>query len=214
MLNWFRRRAQSPRATPEPSSDADGALTPAFLADLATMRAEAEAGDPEAMANLGVHLHQQGLLAEAITWTERAWQAGNVTAAFNLGGFHERAGDTHLADLIWTKAAQLGDADAMTCVARLALRRGDRAAADRWLPGLLAQDQPYPITALGVAYREHGDDATALRVFERAIALGDAYAMEYAARIHQSNGDIAAATALRRQAESSHRFGWGVVETG
>jgi hypothetical protein len=32
-----------------------------------------------------------------------------------------------------------------------ALQRGDRAIADRWLPLVLGQDQPYPITALGVA---------------------------------------------------------------
>ena len=37
------------------------------------------------------------------------------------------------------------------CVARLAPHLGDRATAGRWLPHVLRQDQPYPITALGVA---------------------------------------------------------------
>jgi hypothetical protein len=73
---------------------------------------------------------------------------------------------------------------------------------------LLRQDQPYPITALGVAYRDHGDDTTALRIFDRAIALGDAYAMEYAADIHERHGDGATATRLRAQAGQGTRFGW------
>jgi hypothetical protein len=47
------------------------------------------------MANLGVHLAQQGRLADAIDWTGRAWRAGNITAGFNLGTFYSQAGDTH-----------------------------------------------------------------------------------------------------------------------
>jgi hypothetical protein len=164
------------------------------------------------MANLGAHLAGQGRLTEAIDWTERAWDGGNVTAGFNLGTFYTQAGDTHRADLVWTKAAQLGDPDAMMCVARLALQRGDRAVADRWLPHVLGQGQPYPITALGVAYRDSGDTVTALRVFDRAIALDDAYAMEYAARIHDRNGDTNLAARLREQAARSTRFGWGLVQ--
>jgi TPR repeat protein len=216
VMRWFQRRRANSRRQPldpaqpqEPDMTVDGTLGHAFLDAVLTA---AEAGDPEAMANLGVHLYQQGRLAEAIDWTERAWRAGNVTAAFNLGSFYIETGDTHRADLIWTKSAELGDPDAMMCVARLALQRGDRSAADRWLDRVLGQDQPYPITALGVAYRDCGDPVTALRIFERAIALGDAYAMEYAARIHQHNGNIIAATRLRARATDSHRYGLGAIE--
>jgi TPR repeat protein len=192
-----------------PDVDADGRLSPGFLE---RVRA-ATFGDPEAMANLGAALAQQGRLAEAIDWTERAWRGGNVTAGFNLGTFYSQAGDTHRADLVWTEAAQLGDPDAMLCVARLALQRGDRATADRWLPPVLGQDQPYPITALGVACRDSGDTATALRAFDRAIALGDAYAMDYAARIHARNGNTDMAARLPEQARDSPRFGWGLVQS-
>ena len=34
------------------------------------------------MANLGAALAQQGRLADAIDWTERAWRSGNLTAGF------------------------------------------------------------------------------------------------------------------------------------
>jgi uncharacterized protein HemY len=81
------------------------------------------------------------------------------------------------------------------------------------LPVVLGQDQPYPITALGVAYRDSGDTTTALRVFDRAIALGDAYAMEYAARIHEYNGNTDTAARLREQAMHSPRYGWGLVQS-
>lgn len=215
-MRWFqRRRADSRRPSlppehHEPDMTDDGTFSHAFLA---TVRTGAEAGDPESMANLGAHLYQQGRLAEAIDWTERAWRAGNLTAAFNLGTFYVETGDTHLADLIWTKAAELGDPDAMMCVARLALQRGDRSAADRWLDRVLGQDQPYPITALGVAYRDCGDPVTAMRIFQRAITLGDAYAMEYAARIHQDRGDVITASRLRARATNSRYYGLGAVET-
>jgi len=214
--NWFRRwrsehRGGSDGSEGEPSPVVDGTITAAALA---TVRAHADAGDPEAMANLGAHFYQIGDHIQGISWTERAWSAGNLNAGFNLGTFYLNSGDTHRADLIWTQAAERGDADAMMCVARLALGRGDEAVADKWRERILVQDQPYPITALGVAYRDHADPITAMRIFARSIALGDAYAMEYAARIHELNGDISAARQLRTQAAQSTRFGWGLIESG
>jgi TPR repeat protein len=161
------------------------------------------------MANLGAHLYRTGQLRQGIVWSERAWRAGNVMAGFNLGTIYLETGDTHRADLVWQKVAALGDADAMMCVARIALQRYDRLAAEKWIEPLLAQDQPYPITALGVAFRDSGDESTAMRIFDRAIALGDAYAMEYAANIHWAHGDLETATELRRRAETATRYGWG-----
>jgi uncharacterized protein HemY len=78
---------------------------------------------------------------------------------------------------------------------------------------VLGQDQPYPITALGVAYRDNGDTPTALHVLDRAIALGDTYAMEYAARIHEHNGNTDTAAQLREQATNSPRYGWGLIQS-
>jgi TPR repeat protein len=183
---------------------------PEFTPELvAAFRAGAQAGDPEAMCNLAAFLYLQGRLKDSILWAQRAWRAGDLNAGFNLGTWHLEAGDTHLADLVWTQAAQRGDADSMLCVARLALQRGDRRAAGRWLEPLLAQSQPYPITAMGVAYRDHGDVETAMRAFERAIALGDGYAMRYAARIHQAKGDHKTARRLLRSAAGATHFGLG-----
>lgn len=216
-MKWWPMRGRRNRSGGPPAAsrsldvapDGTLSLSPSLLAE---MQAGAQAGDPEAMANFGAYLLQQGRLAEAIEWTECAWQQGYLDAGFNLGTMYAEAGDTHRADLVWTRVAQLGDPDAMMCLARLALRRGDRSTADRWLEPVLGQDQPYPITALGVAYRDSGDLDTALRVLDRAIILGDGYAMEYAARIHQQRGDIDTATRLLAQAAGSTRYGWGPIE--
>ena len=207
VMRWWRRQ----RKTDETRLGIDGDIQ--FTSEaVAEIQRGAEAGDPEAMANWGGHLGQHGHLREGIQWSERAWQAGNLAAGFNLGTFHERAGDTHLADLVWTEVAGAGDPDAMMCVARLALRRGDRAAADSWLEPVLKQDQPYPVTSLGVAYREYGDLDTALRLFDRAIAMGDGYAMEYAADIYEYRGDAVTAAKLRKQAATARRYGWGPAD--
>lgn len=209
VIRWWRRRRESASET-RLGLDGDIRFTPEALAEI---RRDAEAGDPQAMADWGAHLGQQGQLREAIQWSERAWQAGNLTAGFNLGTFHEQAGDTHRADLVWTQAGAAGDPDAMMCAARLALRRGDRAAADRWLGPVVDQEQTYPVTALGVAYREHGDLDIALRLFDRAIVLGDGYAMEYAARIHEDRGDATTAAQLHTHATTARRYGWGPAES-
>jgi hypothetical protein len=52
-----------------------------------------------------------------------------------------------------------------------------------------------------------------LRIFNRAIVLGDGYAMEYAARIHEHRGDTPTAAKLRRNATTARRYGWGPVES-
>jgi hypothetical protein len=90
----------------------------------------------------------------------------------------------------------------------MALQRGDRATADRCYPWYSGRTSRTLITALGVAYRDSGDTITALRVFDRAIALGDAYAMEYAGHIHECNGNTDTAARLREQAMHSPRYGW------
>ena len=77
----------------------------------------------------------------------------------------------------------------MVGLVRLALQRADHVSAIRWVEPVLDQPRTFPITALGVAFRDFGDDRTALRAFARTIDLGDPYAMEYAARIAEAHGN-------------------------
>ena len=168
----------------------------------AAIERAARAGNVVSMANLGLRLYQRGEHAEGLRWLERAWRSGNAGAGFNLGTIYLVRGDTNRAEVIWQKAASLGDPDAMVGLARLALERDDHAGAVRWLQPVLDQDATFPITAIGVAFRDHGDARTALRAFGRAIDLGDPYAMQYAAAIFEDQGRTGDAAQLRARADA------------
>ncbi|MDI5973852.1 hypothetical protein POF50_031690 [Streptomyces sp. SL13] len=167
---------------------------------MARLAEEARAGDPVAMANYGTALHLEGHREPARAWLLRAWDAGNAGAGFNLGTLYLMAGDTNQAHLIWQQAARLGDADAMLGLVRLALGRDDPATALDWSGRILAQDETFPITALGVAFRDHGDETRAVHAFERATEMGDPYAMDYLAELLERRGGTRRATELRASA--------------
>ncbi|MFJ6483488.1 MULTISPECIES: hypothetical protein [unclassified Streptomyces] len=187
MARWFRRRSESDEK----------------LAELTTA---AELGDDVAMGNLAAGLHAKGDRDGALHWWGRAWAAGNAVAGFNLGMLHAVAGDANRAQVIWEKAAVLGDPDAMLGLVKQALDRGDAAGVERWAPVVLAQDEAFPITALGVAFRDCGDLERAVQAFLRAEELGDGYAMEYRARILAAWGRHEEADALRTRAATAERM--------
>jgi TPR repeat protein len=205
MRSWFRRR---PRPDTEISEhrlplSSTGRPTADSVAEL---EAAAEQGDVIAMANLGTAMILTGDRAGALHWLGRAWNAGNVGAGFNLGTLHSQAGDTNRAQVIWEQSAALGDPDAMLGLVKQALDRGDPATVERWVPLILAQDAAYPITALGVAFRDRGNVDRAVHAFLRAEELGDAYAMEYRARILDAQGAHDDAVALRARAAKAERM--------
>ncbi|WP_282205286.1 hypothetical protein [Kitasatospora fiedleri] len=170
------------------------------------MLAAADAGDEVALGELGSLFHSNGHPAGALYCWERAWAAGNTVAGFNLGTHHSMAGDSNRAQVIWEQVAALGDPDAMLGLVRQALERGDRAGVERWAPVILAQDEAFPITALGVAFRSRGDLDRAVHAFLRAEELGDAHAMEYRARILTAQGRTAEAEALLARAATAQRM--------
>jgi tetratricopeptide (TPR) repeat protein len=186
----------------------DGSLSAAdigpdgrFVGSLSELRRAARAGDLESMANLGTALCQSGRYEDGTAWLEKSWRAGNAMAGFNLGAFAQMRGHLDRAEAIWTEVAATGDVDAMLCLARLALGRGDRVGAARWIEPILGQEEAFPVSALGVAFRDSGDEATAMRLFHAAIARGDPYAMDYAARLYDARGETGHAAQLRSRAE-------------
>jgi tetratricopeptide (TPR) repeat protein len=200
-VGMFERRREN---TPEPEIEfgPNGAPT---AQSLTAIEHAAHADHVVSMANFGIGLYQRGEHAEGVRWLKKAWQAGNAGAAFNLGTIYLSQGDTDRADIVWGHAADQGDPDAMVGLIRLALQRDDHTAAIRWLKHVLDQDTPFPITATGVAFRDHGDDSTALQAFNRAIDLGDPYAMQYAARLLEAHGHTADAAELRARAHAVWR---------
>lgn len=206
MMRWFRRRS-------EPDDEVVSVRLPAGRPaevppddELAELTAAALQGDDVAMGNLAAALHLKGDRTGALHWWGTAWAAGNVVAGFNLGMQYEVAGDANRAQVIWEKAAALGDPDAMLGLVKQALGRGDASGVERWVPVILAQDEAFPITALGVAFRDHGDVERAVQTFLRAEELGDGYAMEYRARILAHRGQHEEAAALRARAATAERM--------
>ncbi len=175
-------------------------------AELAALTAEAEQGDDVAMGNLATVMYRRGDRAGALRWWSESWAAGNVVAGYNLGMLHAEAGDANRAQVVWEKCAALGDPDAMLGLVKQALERGDAAGVERWAPVILAQDEAFPITALGVAFRDRGDPVRAVEAFLRAEELGDGYAMEYRARILAARGQHDEAEALRARAATAERM--------
>lgn len=174
--------------------------------ELAELMAAAERGDDVAMGNVAAALYLKGDRAGALHWGSRAWAAGNVLAGYNLGILHAEAGDANRAQVVWERTAALGDPDAMLGLVKQALDRGDAAGVERWAPVILAQDEVFPITALGVAFRDRGDLERAIQAFLRAEELGDGYAMEYRARILAVQGQHEEADALRARAATAERM--------
>lgn len=206
MAWWFRRRS-------EPDDEVVSVRLPAGHkvemppdAELAELTGAAEQGDDVAMGNLAAVLYRKGDRAGALHWWSRSWAAGNTVAGYNLGMLHAGAGDANRAQVVWEKAAALGDPDAMLGLVKQALERGDAAGVERWAPVIVAQDEAFPITALGVAFRDRGDLARAVQAFLRAEELGDGYAMEYRARILSARGQHEEAAALRARAATAERM--------
>ncbi|WP_377266760.1 hypothetical protein [Peterkaempfera sp. SMS 1(5)a] len=205
MAWWFRRRSEADEELVSVRLPADMAEMPPDQ-ELAELAAAAELGDDVAMGNLAAALHLKGDRSGALHWWGQAWAAGNVAAGYNLGMLHAVAGDANRAQVVWEQTAALGDPDAMLGLVKQALDRGDAAGVERWAPVILAQDEAFPITALGVAFRDRGNQERAVHAFLRAEELGDGYAMEYRARILAAQGQHEEADALRAQAATAQRM--------
>jgi TPR repeat protein len=176
----------------------DGRLTPESIASI---ERAAVAGDVEAMANHGTTLFQRGEHAEAVRFWERAWDAGNAAAGFNLGTHYAMLGETNRAEVIWQRSAALGDVDAVVGLVRLALERRDYTAASTWVPRVLNSGVPFAMTAIALAFRDFGDESTAVKALTAAIKLGYAPAFDHAAAIFDRNGRHSEATRLRARAQ-------------
>lgn len=205
MAWWFRRRSKPDEELVSVRWPVDRAEVPPDE-ELAELAVAAESGDDVAMGNLATGLYAQGDRAGALHWWGRSWAAGNPIAGYNLGMLHSLAGDANRAQVVWEQSAALGDPDAMLGLVKQALDRGDAAGVERWVPVILGQDEAFPITALGVAFRDRGDLDGAVQAFLRAEVLGDGYAMEYRARILAARGQYKEAAALRAQAATAERM--------
>ncbi|MET7286965.1 tetratricopeptide repeat protein [Streptomyces sp. NPDC005573] len=206
MVWWFRRRSEPAEELVSVRLPDGHRVEMPRRAELAGLTAAAEQGDDAAMGNLAAVLYRKGDRDGALRWWSTSWAAGNLVSGYNLGMLHASAGDANRAQVVWEKCAALGDPDAMLGLVNQALERDDAAGVERWAPVILALGEAFPITALGVAFWDHGDLTRAEQAFLRAEELGDGYAMEYRARILAAQGQHEEAAALRARAATAERL--------
>ena len=160
----------------------DGTPTPEFLAWI-ELRTTAATADAEELANHGLALFQRGERHAGIETLLRAFKLGNAIAGFNVGTIYWQNRQVDFAKKFWRGAAAMGDVDAMVGLVRLALRSGDHAAARPWIDPVLARDEPFPITALALEFKDAGDLVTARRALTRAASLDYQPAAQHFARL-------------------------------
>lgn len=96
----------------------------------------AEAGNPDAMVNLGGVQLRLGNTAEAENWWTRAAEAGEGTAAHNLGCLRMRDGDLPGARAYFRAALDAGSVASLAALGDIASALGDEdEAVRRWREG-------------------------------------------------------------------------------
>jgi TPR repeat protein len=96
------------------------------------LRREAEAGDTDAMNNLGNLLRERGHPDEAEPWLRRAAGNGHVGAIYNLGVLCAETGRVDEAERWWRRAARIGDTAAMASLGEVLSDSGRDAEAVQW----------------------------------------------------------------------------------
>jgi len=160
---------------------------------LAKVKTAAEAGDREAMFNLGNrYMKGNGVekdLAEGVRWLRKAVEAGNTRAMVNLGLLYSDgegvAKDPAEALRWYKKAADLGDTDGMLNLG-IAYHLGEGVEKDlneafRWYRKAADSGHSYAMFAVGSSY-ESGDGvekdvAEAFRWYRKAAEAGNPLGM-------------------------------------
>ena len=139
----------------------------------AAMQTLANAGDSEAMVNLGLLLRDRDpVVAQA--WWQRAAAVGNTEAMVGLG-LLLRDRDPVAAQAWWERAAAAGNTEAMVNLGLL-LRGRDPVAAQAWWQRAAAAGNTEAMVNLGLLLRGR-DPAAAQAWWERAAAAGNTEAM-------------------------------------
>lgn len=100
--------------------------------ELLEILGEVSGGDAETMKNRGKVAYENGDVATARLWWERAAVAGNTDAMSNLGVLAQNEGESARAKQWFDKAAAAGNTVAMYNLGNIAYGGGDFAEAQQW----------------------------------------------------------------------------------
>uniref|UniRef100_UPI0012F68242 tetratricopeptide repeat protein n=1 Tax=Nocardia testacea TaxID=248551 RepID=UPI0012F68242 len=144
---------------------------------LTLFRKAADAGNPNAMHNLGVLFAARDDKAEANTWYQQAAEAGNTRAMTNLGVLLNQRGNQVQAEAWYRQAAGIGDAGAMHNLGILLEGRGDQVEAEAWYRKGADAGSTGAMTALGILLAKRDDEAEAEAWLRKAAGIGGTNAM-------------------------------------
>ncbi|GAA2347696.1 hypothetical protein GCM10010431_84020 [Streptomyces kunmingensis] len=168
-------------------------------------RRAADAGNTDAMNNLGVLLYEQKDTGSARAWYTRAAEAGHTSAMFNLGGLLNEQGDTDGARTWYTRATDTGHTDAMNNLGVLLNNQGDTDGARTWWQRAADTGNAYAMNNLGVLLNNQGDTDGARAWYTRAAEAGHTDAMYDLGGLLNEQGDTdGARTWYTRATDTGH----------
>jgi TPR repeat protein len=156
------------------SGDPDGEVISRFAVD---------AGDIEAMNNLGLMSQDCNDLAEAERYFLQAAEAGVVFAAYHLGTLLIKTGRATEGERWLLRAAEAGDIDAAANLGASYVRRGAAAEAEPWLRTAAEAGEANAAFNLASCRERAGDTNGALKWYRNAAELGDPDAPFHAKRL-------------------------------
>jgi hypothetical protein len=206
-------------------------------ADEETLRAQAEAGDLEAMIALWLALRHGPRAGEGDAWVRRAVEAGSTEAMRRLGAWCGRH-DPAEQERLYLRAAEAGDRRAFSLLAHFYDKQGRRSEEEIWLRRatergfdwslssrlalllairgaddeawevcLRSDDPGGEVHQLAVSLSEEGLQEAADRWMRDAYDLGSGSAAVYYAERQERDGDLAGAERLYREAGSARSLG-------
>lgn len=116
-----------------------------------------------------------------------------------LGSALESSGDADRAEIVYRRAAELGDASAMANVARMHYRRGEQGPALLWCQRAFDGGLDVP-RLLGELLHSKGETAAAIDAYRRALKAGDQTLRATLGDLLMDNGALAEGEALLRAA--------------
>ena len=142
-----------------------------------------------AFAGIGGRLHEDGMLAEARQWYERAAAAGYNDAAYRLGELLCEDGIPAEARQWYERAAAAGHNDAAYRLGELLCEDGKPAEARQWFMRAATAGHYNAAYELGELLREDGKLAEAKKWYMRAAAGDHAWAAHQLGGLLRTEGD-------------------------
>ena len=160
----------------------------------------ADAGDTNAMANVGALFYERGEISDAERWWRQAAEAGHTTAMASLGGLLYAQGNDSEAERWCRKAAIAGNSSGMNNLGNLLQQQGKLSEARRWYSMAADAGAVDAMRNLGDLLRKQGKDGEAEAWYRRATDAGDFGAMWRLGLLLREQGNDSEAETLWRQA--------------